>query len=93
MKNMIMIISLAASALVGPQIANAKPAGVTMAQARAIALHAAPGRIEKSEREREGSGLRYSFDIRQGNRIHEIGVDVATGKIVEDKFEALNARD
>jgi uncharacterized membrane protein YkoI len=90
---MIMIVSLAASALVGPQIAIAKPAGVTMAQARAIALRAAPGRIDKAEREREGGGLRYSFDIRQGNRIHEIGVDVATGKIVEDKFEALNARD
>ena len=37
--------------------------------------------------------MRYSFDIRQGNRIHEIGVDVVTGRIVEDKFEALNARD
>ncbi len=93
MKNIAMILSLTAATLVVPQFANAKPAGVTMVQARAIALHAAPGRIEKAEREREGGGLRYSFDIRQGNRIHEIGVDVSTGRIVEDKFEPLNARD
>jgi len=92
MKKLILIVPfLIASVL--PQLAAAKTAGITMAQARAIALKAAPGRIEKSEREREGGGLRYSFDIRQGNRIHEIGVDVSTGRIVEDKFEALNARD
>ena len=88
-----MILSFAASAIILPQGAQAKPAGITMAHARAIALHAAPGRVEKAEREREGGGLRYSFDIRQGQRIHEIGVDVGTGKIVEDKFEPLNARD
>lgn len=81
------------AALASPQALLAKPAGITMAQARAIALKAAPGKVEKAEREREGGGLRYSFDIRQGNRIHEIGVDVATGRIVEDKYEALNARD
>ena len=88
-----MIFPLAALALIVPQASQAKPAGVAMAQARAIALRTAPGRVEKAEREREGGGMRYSFDIRQGNRIHEIGVDVVTGRIVEDKFEALNARD
>lgn len=93
MKRYPMIFACAAAVLVLPQVSQAKPVGVTMAQARAIALHVAPGRVEKSEREREGGGFRYSFDIRQGNRIHEIGVDVVTGKIVEDKFEALNARD
>lgn len=88
-----MIIALAAAAVVLSQTSQAKPAEITMGQARAIALHAAPGRVEKSEREREGGGMRYAFDIRQGNRIREIGVDVATGKVVENKFEALNARD
>lgn len=87
-----LILPLLASLAI-PQALQAKPAGITMAQARAIALKAAPGKVEKAEREREGGGLRYSFDIRQGNRIHEIGVDVATGRIVEDKYEALNARD
>lgn len=93
MKKFAMIFPLAALVLIVPQASQAKSAGVTMAQARAIALRTAPGRIEKAEREREGGGMRYSFDIRQGNRIHEIGVDVVTGRIVEDKFEALNARD
>lgn len=88
-----MILPLVAAVFALPQAGQAKPTGVTMAQARAIALRAAPGHIDKAEREREGGGLRYSFDIRQGNRIHEIGVDVATGRIVENKFEALNARD
>ena len=92
-KNIAMMLSFTAAALVAPQIAQAKPVGVTMAQARAIVLHAAPGHIEKAKREREGGGLRYSFGIRQGKRIHEIGVDVATGRIVENKFEPLNARD
>lgn len=73
--------------------ATAGEAELTLAQARAIALKAAPGAIEKEEREREDGGERYSFDIRQGNRIHEIGVDVRTGRIVEDKFEPLGARD
>lgn len=92
MRKFVLIVPLVIAAAV-PQLAVARPAGVSMAQARAIALKAAPGRIEKAEREREGEGLRYSFDIRQGKKIHEIGVDVATGRIVEDKFEALNARD
>jgi len=39
-----------------------------MSQARSIALKAHPGKItdEELERERGGSGLRYSFDIKSG---------------------------
>ena len=90
-KFVLIVPILIAAAL--PPWAAAKAAGVSMAEARVIALKAAPGRIEKAEREREGGGMRYSLDIRQGEKIHEIGVDVATGRIVEDKFEASNARD
>lgn len=93
MKKVAWIVPALALVAMVPGAALAKDSGITMAQARAIALKAAPGKVEKSEREREGGGERYSFDIRQGNRIHEIGVDVRTGKIVESKFEALNARD
>lgn len=92
-KKIALTIPLIVLAVTGPQLAQARTASITMAQARAIALKAAPGKIEKAEQEREGGALRYSFDIRQGNRIHEIGVDVVTGKIVEEKYEALNARD
>ncbi len=71
----------------------APPAKLTMPQARMIALKIAPGRVVDGEYEKEGGGWRYSFDIRQGKRIHEIGVDANTGKIVEDKFEGLKDRD
>lgn len=89
----VVLLSAFTALLLPAQTISAKSVGITMAQARAIALRAAPGHIEKAEREREGGGIRYSFDIHQGHRIHEIGVDVVTGRIVEDKFEAANARD
>jgi len=38
------------------------------------------GQDRRCEYEKEGGGWRYSFDIRQGKRIHEIGVDANTGK-------------
>jgi len=90
------IAALAALALADTAVvALARPphARITMAQARAIALRRAPGRIVDSEYEKEAGAWRYSFDIRQGRRIHEIGVSAGTGKIVEDKFESLHERD
>jgi uncharacterized membrane protein YkoI len=85
----VMSLGLAAAAGAVP----APHAKLTMAQARAIALQRAPGKVADAEYEKEGSGWRYSFDIRQGRRIHEIGVDANSGKIVEDKYEGLNDKD
>ncbi|HET8613753.1 MAG TPA: PepSY domain-containing protein [Sphingomonas sp.] len=68
-------------------------AGIGMAKARAIALKVAPGTIKDAEYEKENGGWRYSFDIAQGSRIHEVGVDAFTGKIVENDFEKPGARD
>lgn len=76
-----------------PAIAATPPAKITQAQARAIALKAAPGVVQAAEYEKEGGGWRYSFDIRQGKRIHEIGVDATSGRIVEDTFESRNDKD
>ena len=77
-----------------PSAASAAPKPkLTMAQARTIALKRAPGTVKDAEYEREGGGWRFSFDILQGGRIHEIGVDAMTGAIVEDKFEALGDKD
>ena len=64
-----------------------------MAQARAIALKRAPGHVADAEYENENGDWRYSFDIRQGKRIHEIGVDANTGRVVEDKYEGLHDKD
>ena len=70
----------------------AKDAKISMEEARAIALKAAPGKITDEELEVEGggSGLRYSFDIKQGSATREVGVDAKTGKVLEDSKEGPN---
>jgi uncharacterized membrane protein YkoI len=73
-----------------PLLSQAK---IGMKQARVIALKAHPGRItdEELEREKGGSGLRYSFDIQKGKVTQEVGVDAKTGKVLENAPEGLNA--
>lgn len=83
----IAVTSLLAAGAATAATPVAPPAKLSMAQARAIAVKLAPGKITKQEYEHEGKGWRYSFDIMQGKRIHEIGVDANTGRIVEDVFE------
>lgn len=85
-------IALAASAAVTATPPK-PPAKLSMAQARAIALRTAPGKVVESDYEKEKGGWRYSFDIRQGHRIHEIGVDANTGRIVEDAFESATDKE
>ena len=69
-----------------------KQTKVTMTEARAIALKAHPGKITDEELEKEagGSGLRYSFDIRNGKVTQEVGVDAQTGAVLENKAEGAN---
>lgn len=57
--------------------------------ARDIALKARPGKItdEELEKEKGGSGLRYSFDIKVDSKTYEVGVDAVTGKLLENKRE------
>ena len=79
------------SAYTGEELA--KYAKVTLPEARAIALKAFPGKITDQELEKEegGSGLRYSFDIKNGGVIHEVGVDAKTGKLLENSAEGSQA--
>ena len=58
-------------------------------QARAIALQTHAGAItdEELEREKGGSGLRYSFDIKSEGVVYEVGVDAQTGEVLENKKE------
>ncbi len=69
-----------------------KDAKVSIISARRIALKVFPGKIvsEELEYEQGGSGLRYSFDIRNHGRIHEVGVDAMTGKVLENSAEGTN---
>lgn len=91
------VCALALAGLVGSSAAwaykgeaLAKQAKVSLEQARVIALKAFPGKIidEELEKENGGSGLRYSFDIRQGKLVHEVGVDAADGKVLENSDES-----
>ena len=34
-----------------------------------------------------GSGLRYSFGVKSGNALYEVGVDAQTGKVLENAKE------
>ena len=67
-------------------------AKITLAQARSTALAARPGEItdQELEKERGGTGLRYSFDIKSKGKTFEVGVDARTGKVLENAGEGPN---
>ena len=79
-----------ASAYSGEELA--KTAKITVEDARVIALKARPGTITDQELEKEkgGSGLRYSFDIKDGKTTYEVGVDAQTGKVLENAAEGAH---
>lgn len=82
-----MMATLPAMAYTGQELAN--QAKVSITHARAVALKAHPGKItdEELEREKGGTGLRYSFDIKRGKVTQEVGVDAQSGKVLENKKE------
>jgi uncharacterized membrane protein YkoI len=84
--------SSTARAFTGEQLAA--EAKITLAEARAIALKVFAGEIasEELEKEKGGSGLRYSFDIKNGSVVHEVGVDAKTGRILENIVERAGSR-
>ena len=67
----------------------ARRARVTIEQARAIAIKAHLGVVsdEELEREKGGSGLRYSFDIKTAQGTQEVGVDAMSGRLLENAKE------
>ncbi len=85
------IPSSSAFAFTGQQFAP--EAKITLKQARAQALKAYPGTItdQELEKERGGSGLRYSFDIKNGATTREVGIDARTGSLLENSIEGPHA--
>lgn len=67
-------------------------AKITLAQARSAAVAARPGQItdQELEKERGGTGLRYSFDIKSNGKTFEVGIDARTGKVLENDAEGAN---
>ena len=80
----------ATTSYIGHELAS--QAKVSLAQARAIAVKARPGSITDQELEKEkgGSGLRYSFDIKSGKTVYEVGVDAQSGKVLENAAEGAH---
>ena len=83
----LVIATTPAMAYTGQELS--KQAKVSITEARAIALKAHPGKIvdEELEKEKGGTGLRYSFDVKRGAVTQEVGVDAQTGKVLENKKE------
>lgn len=86
----LMVVTIPARAYTGEELA--KLAKISIAEARAIALKAHPGQItdEELEREKGGSGLRYSFDIKNGTDTQEVGIDAETGAVLENSKEGAH---
>lgn len=99
------LICLTATAMLAATCASAAPAKnalkgaslarlakVKLATARAAALAARPGVITDQELEKEkgGTSLRYSFDVKSNGKTFEVGADAGTGKILENTAEGKN---
>ena len=95
MAMLVAVVPFVAPALALAEANPATKARISMSEARAIALKAWPGQImkEKLEHERGGSGLRYSFDLRQGHKWREVGADAITGRVLENARERANPKD
>jgi hypothetical protein len=75
-----LIFALPAYSYTGEKLA--KGAKVSIEQARTIALQNRAGAItdEELEREKGGSGPRYSFDIKNDGAVYEVGVERSPAK-------------
>ncbi|HET9147228.1 MAG TPA: PepSY domain-containing protein [Acetobacteraceae bacterium] len=74
--------------------ALAGSAKISMDQAQSLAHKAQPGKIvgRELEKEKGGSGLRYSFDVKTSSgKTHEVGIDAETGKLLENSVEGAHA--
>jgi uncharacterized membrane protein YkoI len=90
------LVATGAGAAVPKHFAGAEllpMAKITLARARATAVRAHPGVItdQELEKERGGTGLRYSFDIKSKGKTFEVGVDARTGKVLENDAEGPDA--
>ena len=92
MKCAISLVTVVLAAATIPVLAEKKPDGaqylkearVSLKDAWAIAQKIYPGTIvgEELEKEKGGSGLCYSFDIKSGSATHEVSVDAKDGYVV-----------
>ncbi|MDT8397431.1 MAG: PepSY domain-containing protein [Pseudomonadales bacterium] len=87
MQSSLIFSSLVCAALLSACSAIAPEPKLSLGQARELALQQVSGVLVKEEYEKEDGIWRYSFDIRETGRIHEIGIDATSGRVVEDSWE------
>ena len=85
----VVVLGLALSLSALPQ--DSKATKVSMADARKTALARSNGKIKSEELEKEEGKQIYSLDLEMADGLHEVNVDAATGKLIDDKIE--NAAD
>lgn len=81
----VVVLGLALSLSALPQ--DSKATKVSIADARKTALASSNGKIKSEELEKEKGKQIYSFDIEKADGLHEVNVDAATGKLIDDKIE------
>jgi uncharacterized membrane protein YkoI len=87
----VLTAALAASAVPGAAAAQPRAVRITVEDARARALRAAPGVVLTEELEREHGRMIYSFEIRATGataaEITEVNVDAGDGRVVSIEHE------
>ena len=86
----VVVVPMSVFAYTGEQLE--KTVKFSSAQAKAIALKKEPGKIVDIELEKEkgGTGIRYTMTIAVKGIQREVGVDANTGAILEDSVEGEN---
>jgi uncharacterized membrane protein YkoI len=91
----VLTAALAASAIPGAAAAQPRAARITVEDARARALRAAPGAVLTEELEREHGRMIYSFEIRAtgapATEITEVNIDASDGRVVSIEHERASA--
>jgi Skp family chaperone for outer membrane proteins len=82
----VVVLGFAMNLAALPQDSKAKK--VSMADARTTALASSNGKVKSEELEKEHGKQIYSFDIQMPDGLHEVNVDAATGKLIDDKVES-----
>jgi len=80
-------VAAPAPPLTGAQLQSQAKLSLKAAQAKALAKEHGTIVAQELEREKGGSGLRYSFDVKVGSTLHEVGIDAATGAVLEDSID------
>ncbi len=91
----VLLSSSAAAASTAPPLKGSEllpQARVSLRAAQKAALAKEHGVVigQELEKEKQGNGLVYTFDIKLGKVVHEVNVDAKTGAIVEDTIDNGN---